>query len=80
MTTQIGIALTLGLSAFMTFIILRTKWSQFYMSLGRQRGLLPPLNSKTGLTRVEQEANYRCCQRAFSRGYHRYGGSQTIKS
>jgi hypothetical protein len=37
-TSQIAIAVPLGLSAFLTFVILRTKWSQFYMALGRSRG------------------------------------------
>ena len=37
-TTQISIAVPLGLSAFLTFCVLRTKWSHFYMGLIRQRG------------------------------------------
>lgn len=42
-TSQIAIAVPLGLSAFLTFVILRTKWSQFYMALGRSRGMSPKL-------------------------------------
>lgn len=42
-TSQIAIAVPLGLSAFLTFVILRTKWSQFYMALGRSRGMFPKL-------------------------------------
>jgi len=38
-TSQIAIAVPLGLSAFLTFVILRTKWSQFYMALVRSRGM-----------------------------------------
>ena len=38
-TSQIAIAVPLGLSAFLTFCILRTKWSHFYMALLRQRGM-----------------------------------------
>ena len=37
-TSQIAIAVPLGLAAFLTFCVLRTKWSHFYMALARQRG------------------------------------------
>ena len=40
-TSQIAIAVPLGLSAFLTFVVLRTKWSGFYMALGRSRGMFP---------------------------------------
>ena len=39
-TSQIAIAVPLGLFAFLTFCLLRTKWSRFYMALVRQRGIL----------------------------------------
>jgi hypothetical protein len=37
-TSQLAIAVPLGLIAFLTFCVLRTKWSHFYMSLWRGRG------------------------------------------
>jgi hypothetical protein len=37
-TSQLAIAVPLGLIAFLTFCVLRTKWSNFYMSLWRGRG------------------------------------------
>lgn len=39
MTSQIAIAAPLGLSAFLAFCVLRTKWSHFYMALLQQRGV-----------------------------------------
>ena len=66
-TSQLAIAVPLGLIAFLTFCVLRTKWSQFYMSLWRGRGRLSLSTLSRGFWLfVIQAVNYRtwemdCC-------------------
>lgn len=80
-TSQLAIAVPLGLIAFLTFCVLRTKWSHFYMSLWRGRGSHIRRPRSGWLTCVViQAGNYQTWETACFRGFRSCGRSRMTKS